>query len=125
MTSRVSWIKRHYLKILSVLFVVSGVVAFAYAKLCPLCGGILIPFETVRAKDALDHSRNLTIWNGAFDSVGPERHTVVCTRCWMAYDGYFHRWERASRAPDSFLRPLTSAIRQVPLPSPERIHSWV
>ncbi len=125
MSAPLHWIKRHYAKIVVAVLIIAGAVAFSRTALCPVCGGILRAPRAVAAKADVQPSKNLAIWNGSYHGPPYEDYSRVCTRCWMAYHDYWKRWERASDVPDSFYRPLRPAIRNVPLPPPERIHFLV
>jgi len=54
---------------------------------------------------------------------GPD--SVICTRCWHAHSELMVSWERASVLPASFQRPLSPAIRGVPVPPADAVRSEV
>ncbi len=92
-------------------------------RLCPACHvGIVLSPELVATRAAAEPSKNLAIWNGSYHGPDYEHYSKICTLCWMAYHNKLNYWERASEVPDAFHRPLTVAIRHVPLPSAEHIH---
>ncbi len=90
---------------------------------CPACGGRIVKTATV-TDDTNAPSKNLCFWNRSVCAnllYWPD--SLICTRCWLAHSDLVGNWERASESPASFLRPLSSTIRGVPLPPPSSIHS--
>jgi hypothetical protein len=114
---------------------------------CPLCGGKL---STVGAHHDFRFlpSVNYEVWNRASDHVGctgleeeapppvastnPGEQTVtcdaqftskspLCTRCYHAYSKRDDQWTRSMGAATDFIRPLSPAIVQFPLPEKKYI----
>ena len=96
-----------------------------FTSACPVCGGRVVKTRKV-ANDTNAPSRNLCLWNRGICAnlfYGPD--SVICTRCWHAHSELMGKWERASESPASFQRPLTPAIRGVPVPPADAIRSRV
>ena len=97
----------------------------AFAASCPMCGARTAKLATV-ADDTNAPSKNLCVWNRSICAnlfYGPD--SDICTRCWYAHSTTAGKWERASELPASFQRPLSSAIRGVPVPSTNDLRSLV
>ena len=106
-----------------VIFICAAAIAAAWLTLCPVCHfGIIRAPDAVASRGDVQPSKNLAIWNGSYHGADYEDYSKICTRCWMAYHAKLGVWERASEVPDTFQRPLSPAIRQVPLPPSEHVH---
>jgi hypothetical protein len=99
------------------------VAVLAFVASCPVCGAHTVKLATV-ADDTNAPSKNLCVWNRSrCGNLFYDANSVICTQCWYSYSKLFSRWERSSELPDSFRRPLSTAIRRFPLPSPKEITS--
>ena len=84
--------------------------------ICPLCGGKLVKAGSIK-DDLAKPSKNSAVWNRSIcANLLFNDDTIICTQCWMAYSEQSHLWERSSELPDSFYRPLSTAIRKFPAP---------
>jgi len=109
------------LSAVGVLVVLLPLLTFAAA--CPVCGARTAKLATV-ADDTNAPSKNLCVWNRSICAnlfYGPD--SEICTRCWHAHSTTAGKWERASELPASFQRPLSSAIRGIPIPSTNDLRS--
>jgi hypothetical protein len=92
---------------------------------CPICDGLLIPAHRI-ALEPNQPSKNVSVWNGSicgnliFGADSP-----VCSQCWHAYSVTLNKWLRSSELPDTFYRPLSNRIRNVPLPPAKDTHGSI
>ena len=122
MVARVSTV-RLWLVVAALLIAVAATALWVYPRLCPACHlGIVRKPEAVASRGDVEPSKNLAIWNGSYHGPDYEDYSKICTRCWMAYHDGLRFWQRAIETPDAFRRPLSAAIRQVPLPPKEHVH---
>jgi hypothetical protein len=118
--------RRRWLAVSVLALVCAATLITAWYTLCPVCHlGIVRSPQAVASVGDVEPSKNLAIWNGSYHGPDYEDHIKICTRCWMAYHRKLHWWERDIEAPDAFRRPLSSAIRHVPLPPAEHIRDRV
>ncbi len=92
---------------------------------CPICGGRLVKTAAI-TDDRNAASRNLCVWNRSVCANmlhGPD--SVICTHCWHARSERVDKWERASESIAVFQKPLSPAIRYVPVPPADAIRSRV
>ena len=116
--------KRKLLALAAVAACALFVPLLAFTSACPVCGGQVVKTGTV-TDDTNAPSRNLCVWNRsscANLAYGPD--SVICTRCWHGRSKLLGKWERASESPASFQRPLSPAIRGVPV-SADSVRSCV
>ncbi|MBK1884706.1 hypothetical protein JIN85_20005 [Luteolibacter pohnpeiensis] len=84
---------------------------------CPACGGVVTTVGKV-ADDETKPSKNQWVWNRSIcANLLFDEDSLICTRCWLAKDkNQPDTWMRSSLLPDSFVIPLSDAIRRFPEP---------
>lgn len=107
------------------ILLLSGILPGRTNETCLHCGGQLAKVGTVK-DDITKPSKNINVWNRSICAnpfYGDD--SIICTQCWLAHSTRFQRWERSSEVPASFHRPLSTVIRDFPIPSAKDIKSLV
>ena len=98
------------------------VLPLSAADPCPVCGGELTTVGKVK-DDPSNPNKNQWVWPISKDCGLQliDENSPICKRCWfVSYSAYSDSpawWIRTSEQPDSFLSPLSQAIRNFPVPS--------
>ncbi len=81
-------------------------------------------FVATGAGTVAQPSKNLCVWNRSIrGNLLFDENSIICTQCWLSYSQVLQHWARRSESADCFHRPLSTAIRNLPLP-PAKDFRW-